>query len=159
MFNEKEYFNPNIFEPKLYLSKFNFFIKFLIFLLILVGMLLMLAALKNKSDLEEFFLIPLMLGILDFLLVFFLVYKNIGYKIYFTGREIIISKFSKEVTRINLKKAEIVYKKRLLYESIEFYEKGRFIFFLPSYWFLKEDFKNLKNTILSARKYFKILES
>ncbi|MFN3995797.1 MAG: hypothetical protein ACK4GR_04615 [bacterium] len=127
-------------------------------MLILTGISLMITALKNKNDLEEFFVIPLFLSFLDFLFVFLIINKVIGYKVYYTGNNLIILRFTKEIAKINLKSAQISYKKRTFYEVIEFYENSKLVFTVPSYWFKYNDFENLKTSLIQVKKYLKLLE-
>ncbi|MFN3478136.1 MAG: hypothetical protein ACK4ZM_02070 [bacterium] len=118
----------------------------------------MVTALKNRNDLEEFFVIPLFLSFLDFLFVFLIISKVIGYRVYYTGNNLIISRFTKEIARINLKSAQISYKRRTFYEVIEFYENSKLVFTVSSYWFTYNDFENLKTNLIQVKKYLKLLE-
>ncbi|MCX7758542.1 MAG: hypothetical protein N2169_02870 [bacterium] len=144
-----------IFETKLWVSNISMILKIIVAILFIIGVFLIISAFRYKQDLEEFFFVPLFLGIIDFICVYVLLSKNLGYKILFNGKLFIISKFSKEVAKLSLKNCDIVYKRRFLYDVIEFYDKNHFVFSLPSYWFRKNDFLDIKETLFRARKYYK----
>lgn len=142
-------------ENKLWISKLSWLIKITVIVLLIVGFLLIDYSFRHKNDLEEFFIIPFVLGIIDLIGSYFFIVPNIGYRVILSGETVIISKFSKEKTRISLKNCDMIYKKRFLYDLIEFYSKDKGnVFYLPSYWFSKNDFEDIKETLMKIRKYY-----
>lgn len=147
----------DLFEPKIWVSKVNVLLKIIMGVLVVVGILLIVTGFLKRNELDEFFVIPIILGIVDFIAAYILFIKNVGYKIYFTGRDIIVSKWVKEIARINMQRADIIYKKRFLYDILEFYVDKNNVFSCPSYWFKKNEFENLKDFLFKIRKYYKSL--
>lgn len=147
----------DLFEPKIWVSKVNVLLKIIMSVLVIIGILLIVNGFLKRSELDEFFVIPIILGIVDFIAAYILFIKNVGYKIYFTGRDIIVSKWAKEIARINMQRADIIYKKRFLYDILEFYVDKNNVFSCPSYWFKKNEFENLKDFLFKIRKYYKSL--
>ncbi len=147
----------DLFEPKIWVSKVNVLLKIIMSVLVIIGILLIVTGFLKRSELDEFFVIPIILGIVDFIAAYILFIKNVGYKIYFTGRDIIVSKWAKEIARINMQRADIIYKKRFLYDILEFYVDKNNVFSCPSYWFKKNEFENLKDFLFKIRKYYKSL--
>lgn len=148
----KEYFK-NLLEPKIWVSNLHIVPKIIFLLLIILGIILIVLFFQYKDDLEEFSFIPLISGLLDFLLVYIFITKNIGYKIYFTGKDVIVSKFSKEIVKLNLKNISLGYKKKFLYDTLEMYDQKKLVFTIYSYWFKYQDFSNMKNTLFGIKKY------
>jgi len=147
----------DLFEPKIWVSKVNVLLKIIMSVLVIIGILLIVNGFLKRNELDEFFVIPIILGIVDFIAAYILFIKNVGYKIYFTGRDIIVSKWAKEIARINMQRADIIYKKRFLYDILEFYVDKNNVFSCPSYWFKKNEFENLKDFLFKIRKYYKSL--
>jgi len=148
----------DIFENRVWISKISLIVKIVIVILLITGFLLIFTSFLYKRDFEEFFVIPLIMGIFDILVTLFFINKYIGFRLNFDGKKLTLYKFSKKLFSISLKDLSVNYKKKLFYEVLDFYESKVYKFSLNSLLFDRKDFLEIKEKIFKIKSYLSKLK-
>ncbi len=161
--NIKEIFKELKTEPvtnKIYLSKITFFNGGISLILFIIGIILLYFSIINRDSLEEFSVIPFILGIIDLIFASFYFYNNIGYSLHINSTNIEYKKFNKNIFKNNVKYTDIEYRKGFLYEyyKISNINNRKENIIIPSFIFSKNDFLDIKNSFSKLNKLKQVLK-
>lgn len=161
--NIKEIFKELKTEPvvnKVYLSKITFFNGGISLILFIIGFVLIYFSIINRDSLEEFSMIPLILGIVDFIFATFYFYNNIGFSLHINSTNIEYKKFNKNIFKNNVKYTDIEYGKGFLYEyyKLSNINNRNESIIVTSFIFSKRDFIDIKDSFYKLNKLKQILK-